>query len=49
MNNRPEQYKYVMAHRDDVVNINDRSYLESVEASLKNEHTEGDEDESRSS
>ena len=37
MNNRPEQYKYVMAHRDDVVNINDRTYLDSVENKLKEE------------
>lgn len=35
MDNRREQYDYVMAHRDDVVNINDRAYLASVEAALK--------------
>lgn len=40
MLHRTEQYKYVMSHRDDVVNINDRSYLESVENRLKNEPTE---------
>lgn len=29
------QYDYVMCHRDDTVNINDRAYLDSVEAILK--------------
>lgn len=47
MNNRPEQYEYVLKHRDDVVNINDRAYLESVEIKLK-EETKGEKDESRS-
>lgn len=35
MNNSRGQYDYVMAHRDDVVNVNDRAYLDSVEEKLK--------------
>lgn len=34
MNNRREQYDYILVHRDDVVNINDREYLKKVEDSL---------------
>lgn len=34
MNNRRDQYDYIMAHRDDVVNINDRAYLAGIEARL---------------
>lgn len=34
-NNRKDQYDYVMKHRDDVVNINDRTYLKTVEDNLK--------------
>lgn len=37
MQNRPWQYDYVMLHRDDVVNINDRAYLKSVEDRLLQE------------
>lgn len=33
-NHRKGQYDYVMSHRDNVVNINDRTYLDTVEASL---------------
>lgn len=34
MNNRRDQYDYIMLHRDDVVNINDRAYLDGLEARL---------------
>lgn len=33
--NRKDQYDYIMAHRDDVVNINDRAYLDKVEELLR--------------
>lgn len=39
-NNRREQYDYVMQHRDDVVNINDREYLDSIEKSLSETNKE---------
>lgn len=42
INNRPEQYQYVMSHRDEIVNINDRQYLANVEANLKSEASEKD-------
>ena len=35
MNNRRDKYDYIMAHRDDVVNINDRAYLDKVEELLR--------------
>ena len=34
INNRREQYDYIMTHRDDVVNINDREYLKKIENNL---------------
>ena len=42
MGHRTDQYLYVMNHRDDIVNINDRMYLESLETRLKTESSQED-------
>lgn len=34
MKNRRDQYEYILIHRDDVVDINNRDYLKSVEDKL---------------
>lgn len=34
MNHRSDQYTHVMSHRDDMVDINDRKYLDSIENNL---------------
>lgn len=35
--NRPQQYAYILAHRNENVNVNDRAYLAQVEAMLRSE------------
>lgn len=41
-NHRKKQYDYVMQHRDDVVSINDRTYIEALDAKLKSNATNED-------
>jgi len=38
--NRPLQYEYVLAHRDDAINLEDRDVLYAIEAKLKSPPTE---------
>lgn len=40
--NRPLQYAYVLAHRDDIINLEDRDILYSIEAKLKQPPTEAE-------
>jgi hypothetical protein len=38
--NRPEQYAYVLSHRNDLIDLDDREVLYAIEAKLKEKPTE---------